>query len=88
MVAAETSEALGVEGGTGASRLVEINSGGVVFFVLLNSPGEHEEAVVLKFCNNRRQMQHAAARETFTVFILLGRPQSKMSSNNHGLLAR
>ncbi|CAK9028623.1 ABC transporter A family member 12 (ABC transporter ABCA.12) (AtABCA12) (Putative ABC2 homolog 16) [Durusdinium trenchii] len=57
MVAAETSEALGVEGGTGASRLVEINSGGVVFFVLLNSPGEHEEAVVLKFCNNRYTLQ-------------------------------
>ncbi|CAE7469986.1 Dual specificity protein phosphatase PHS1 [Symbiodinium microadriaticum] len=56
LAAAETTEALARDAEDESAGKVEINSGGQVFFGLLSST-HGEQAVVLKFCNNRYILQ-------------------------------
>eukprot|EP00931_Biecheleriopsis_adriatica_P072731 TRINITY_DN47146_c0_g1_i1.p1 TRINITY_DN47146_c0_g1~~TRINITY_DN47146_c0_g1_i1.p1 ORF type:complete len:680 (+),score=196.20 TRINITY_DN47146_c0_g1_i1:106-2145(+) len=86
LLAAESTEVLGAE--SEASELaakVEVNSGGQVFFALLSSSGEEhrEEAVVLKFCNNRHLLQSEQMAAELARHLGVPGPASRVLLKSH-----
>ncbi|CAJ1356470.1 unnamed protein product [Effrenium voratum] len=81
LAAAETTEALASDE---ASSLVEVNSGGHVFFALLSRlGGGGEEAVVLKFCNNRYILQSEQMAAELARHLGVPGPTSRILLKQH-----
>ena len=88
LAAAETSEALQDEDPSG---VLEINSGGVVFFALLDRKNGTatagveglEESVVLKFCNNRYTLQSEQMAAELARHLGVPGPHSRILLKQH-----